>query len=318
MKYNCKKGVSLTMDILKNCSLCPRECGVDRETVAGYCKAPKNPRLARAALHFWEEPCISGSCGSGTVFFSGCNLRCVYCQNYSVSQELFGREISTAGLSEIFLALQEKGAHNINLVTPTPYVPQIIDAIDRVRGKIKIPFVYNTGGYEKATTLEMLKGYIDIFLTDIKYKSSELSKKYSGAEDYFEVAMNAAQKMIELAGLPEFNGDGIMKSGVIVRHLVLPNCRQDSIEVMRDISKKLPKDGYVLSLMSQYTPYEKWLKDYPELCRKITSFEYNSVVDEAVRLGLDKGYMQKRSSAEEKYTPSFDLEGVSGLTELLD
>ncbi len=298
------------MDRLKSCTLCPRECKVDRTVGVGYCKAPQNPKLARAALHFWEEPCISGSRGSGTIFFSGCNLRCVYCQNYQISEQAYGREISVERLAEIFLKLQEQGANNINLVTPTPYIPQIIEAIDMVRGKLAIPFVYNTGGYESASSLDMLKGYIDIFLMDIKYKDWELAKKYSGAENYFEVALNAAKKMIDIAGPPVFDNDGIMKSGVIVRHLVLPGCRKDSVEILREMAKELPQNMYLLSLMSQYTPDCDRLQSYPELCRRVTTFEYNSVVEEAIRLGLDKGFMQEKSSAEKKYTPSFDLEGV--------
>lgn len=310
MKYNKKTEVILTMNILNNCNLCPRECGADRTLSLGYCKAPQNPKLARATLHFWEEPCISGKNGSGTVFFSGCNLKCVYCQNHSVSQQAFGKEVTIERLGEIFLDLQRQGAHNINLVSPTPYIPQIIEAIDMVRAKIKIPFVYNTGGYEKPKTLEMLKGYIDIFLTDIKYKGAEISKKYSGAADYFEVAISAAKKMIELTGYPQFDSEGIMKSGVIVRHLVLPGGRGDSMDILREMSAKLPKEGYILSLMSQYTPDCELLKNFSELCRRITTFEYNSVVDEAIALGLDKGFMQEKSSAEKKFTPSFDLEGV--------
>ncbi len=295
---------------MKECNLCPRRCGVDRKIAVGYCKAPDIPRLARAALHFWEEPCISGSRGSGTVFFSGCNLRCVYCQNYSISKEAFGTEVSIERLGEIFIELQGKGAHNINLVTPTPYIPFIIKAIDCVRDRIAIPFVYNTGGYELPKVLEMLDGYVDIFLTDIKYKSSELSKRYSGAEDYFEAASDATRKMIELVGKPQFNNDGIMKSGVIVRHLVLPGCRQDSIEILRELKKKLAADSFILSLMSQYTPDLIQLRKYPELCRRVTTFEYNSVVEEAIRLELDKGFMQEKSSAEKRFTPSFNLEGV--------
>ncbi len=292
------------------CNLCPRQCNTDRSVQQGYCKAPQNPKLARAALHFWEEPVISGSHGSGTVFFSGCNLKCVYCQNYSVSQKLFGKEVSIDRLAEIFLELQNQGAHNINLVSPTPYIPQIIQGIDMVRNEIKIPFVYNTGGYETSDSLEMLRGYVDIFLTDIKYKNAGMSKRYSGAADYFDVALAAAQKMIELTGCPVFDDEGIMQSGVIVRHLVLPGGRQDSIDILREIKTNLPKDGYILSLMSQYTPNENIPPKYPELCRKVTTFEYNSVVDEALKLGMDNGFMQEKSSAEQKYTPSFDLEGV--------
>ncbi len=298
------------MKRLENCTLCPRSCKADRTKNIGFCKAGKNPRLARAALHFWEEPCISGTRGSGTVFFCGCNLKCVYCQNFEISQGAVGKEIEISRLAEIFLELQAQGAHNINLVSPTPYVPQILSAIDSIRDKIKIPFVYNTGGYETPETLAMLAGYIDIFLTDIKYKSPILSKKYSGAEDYFDKALAAAEKMIEICGMPVLDNDGMMTSGVIVRHLVLPGCRQDSIDILNEISQRLPKDSFLLSLMSQYTPDKCQLENYPELCRKITTFEYNSVVDAAIKLGLDTGYMQARDSAKKQYTPPFDLSGV--------
>lgn len=299
------------MDILKSCHLCPRGCGVDRSCGnVGYCKAQASPVLARAALHFWEEPCISGSRGSGTVFFSGCNLGCVYCQNFEVSHHSFGKEVTINRLGEIFLELQDTGAHNINLVSPTPYIPQIISAIDLVRNKIKIPFVYNTGGYESPEGLKMLEGYIDIFLTDIKYKSRKLSKKYSDAEDYFEAALHAADKMIDICGAPVFNSDGIMTSGVIIRHLVLPGCRQDSVDILEEISHRLPDDRYMLSLMSQYTPDPSHLKDFPELQRRVTTFEYNSVINAAIRLGLTNGYTQEKSSAQAKYTPPFDLSGV--------
>ena len=298
------------MDILKNCTLCPRKCGVDRTLGVGFCKAPKEPKLARAALHFWEEPSISGTRGSGTVFFSGCNLKCVYCQNFKISTSGFGKEVSIDRLSEIFIELQNKGAHNINLVSPTPYLPQIISAIDRVRNIIKIPFVYNTGGYESLSTLELLKDYIDIFLTDIKYKDCVLSQKYSSAKDYFEVSLAAAKKMIELCGEPKFDKDGILQSGVIVRHLVLPTCRHDSIAILKEIKKNLPEDKFLLSIMSQYTPNENIPEEFNELKRKITSFEYNSVVDTAIDLGLSNGYMQDLQSFGQKYTPPFDLSGI--------
>lgn len=298
------------MKELKECKLCPRQCGIDRTHKTGFCKAGTAPRLARAALHFWEEPCISGSRGSGTVFFSGCNLKCVYCQNYEISQGKIGKEIEISRLAEIFLELQNQGAHNINLVSPTPYIPQIITAIDSIRNEIKIPFVYNTGGYETVEALEMLDGYIDIFLTDIKYKSQVLSKKYSGAEDYFDKALAAAEKMIKICGKPAFDNDGIMNSGVIIRHLVLPGCRHDSIDILNELAKKLPLDSFILSLMSQYTPDTALLRDFPEICRKVTTFEYSSVVDTAIKLGLDTGYMQSRSSADKHYTPPFDLSGI--------
>ncbi len=297
------------MDTLKNCKVCPRECGIDRTATPGVCNAGANIKIARAALHHWEEPPISGTCGSGTIFFSGCNLKCVYCQNIDISRDAFGKEISTHRLGEIFLELQALGAHNINLVSPTPYIPQIREAIDIVRDKIKIPFVYNTGGYEKTEVLHALNGYIDIFLTDIKYFSPELSAKYSTARDYFKKAFTAAKEMINIAGKPVFDEGGIMKSGVIIRHLVLPGCRKDSLNVIDALARSFDKSDFILSLMSQYTP-NGCLSNFPELNRKITSFEYNSIVDAALKHGFDNAYIQDRSSAQKEYTPPFDLSGV--------
>ena len=298
------------MDRLKNCNLCPRDCGIDRTKLVGFCGATDKIKAARAALHFWEEPCISGTQGSGTVFFSSCNLACRYCQNYDISIGGFGKEITVERLGEIFVELQDKGAHNINLVTPTPYLPQIKAAIDLVRDKMYIPFVANVGGYEKAETIRGLKGYIDIFLTDVKYKSSEISKKYSLAPDYFEFAMEALDEMISLCGVPQLDSTGIMKSGVIVRHLVLPGCRKDSIEILRSLAEKFGTENFILSLMSQYTP-NGHLDGYPEINRRTTAFEYNSVIDTALDLGFKNAYMQEKSSAKAEYTPTFDLTGIT-------
>ncbi len=297
------------MDQLKNCTLCPRNCGVDRTKTVGFCGVTDKIKVARAALHFWEEPCISGRAGSGTVFFSGCNLACRYCQNYDISIGGFGKEISIERLGEIFLELQEQGAHNINLVTPTPYLPQIISGIDRVRSHMHIPFVANLGGYEKPEIIKALQGYIDIFLTDIKYKSSEFSKKYSLAPDYFEFAMAALCEMVSLCGAPKLDAEGMMQSGVIVRHLVLPGCRKDSIEILKSLKEQFGTERFILSLMSQYTP-NGHLEDYPEINRKITTFEYHSVIDAALALGFDNAYVQDKSSAKLDYTPPFDLKGL--------
>ncbi len=296
-------------DKLKNCTLCPRNCGVDRTKTVGFCGATEHIKVARAALHFWEEPCISGQKGSGTVFFSGCNLACRYCQNYDISIGGFGKEISTKQLGDIFVKLQLDGAHNINLVTPTPYLPQIMSAIDLVRDQIHIPFVANLGGYEKPETIRMLKGYMDIFLTDVKYQSSDISKKYSSAPDYFDFAIQSLSEMIALCGVPKFDADGTMQSGVIVRHLVLPGCRKDSFEVLKSLAERFGTTDYILSLMSQFTP-NGHLEDYPELNRRITSLEYHSVVDLALELGFESAYMQQKSSAKEEYTPPFDLTGI--------
>lgn len=303
------KGAKSEMERLRECRICPRECGVNREENAGFCGAGGEIRAARAALHFWEEPCISGKRGSGTIFFSGCNLGCVYCQNEKISLDNFGTEISIERLSDIFLELYDKGAHNINLVTPTPYALHIIKAIDKVKDRVKIPFIYNTGGYERQETLRALDGYIDIFLTDVKYYSSELSKRYSGAKDYFEIAVAAAEEMIKMVGKPEFDDENMLKRGVIIRHLVLPSHRKDSIEVLRELTKRISHGDFVLSLMSQYTPTGK-LEEFLELRRKVTTFEYDSVVGEAIRLGITNGYMQDRRGASEKFIPIFNLEGI--------
>lgn len=297
------------MKVLNNCTLCPRKCGVDRHTAFGICGAGKNIKIARAALHFWEEPCISGTDGSGTVFFCGCNLRCVYCQNHEISFGKQGKEISPSRLGQIFLELQAQGAHNINLVTPTPYIPHIIEAIDGVRDKVHIPFVYNTGGYETLESINILNNYIDIFLTDLKYFSPSVAKKYSNAEDYFDISMQALEKMLSTTQPLAFDKNGIMKSGVIVRHLVLPLLRHDSMKVLESLSSRFGTDSFILSLMSQYTPNGQ-LDLFPEINRPITSFEYQSVADAATNLGFKNIYFQEKSSAKQEYTPPFDLSGV--------
>jgi len=288
---------------ISSCKLCPRRCGTDRSTGSGFCGATDKIKIARAGLHFWEEPCISGENGSGTVFFSGCTMKCAYCQNYEISHENFGKTVTAQRLAEIFYELQEKGAHNINLVTPTHYLPWIAEALEIA--KPKVPVVYNCGGYENPETIREYGKYFDIFLTDIKYYSDELSAKYSKAPDYFRFALESAREMAEITGEPVFE-DGIMKRGTIIRHLVLPGHRQDSIEVLRHID--IPKEKFILSLMSQFTP--KGEAEKVGLGRRITTFEYNSVVDEALRLGFDTGYMQEKSSANEEFIPPFDLTGV--------
>ena len=297
------------MNSIANCTLCPRSCGTDRTKQVGFCGATDKIKIARAALHHWEEPCISGVRGSGTVFFSGCNLACCYCQNHSISTERFGKEITVHRLSQIFLELQNKGAHNINLVTPTPYLPLITEAIDKIKKQIRIPFVANMGGYEKPETIKTLKDYIDIFLTDVKYKSSDLSARYSKASDYFDYSISSLEQMLANAGKPKLDKNGIMKSGVIVRHLVLPCCRHDSTQVISTLKERFGTENFILSLMSQYTPNDH-LSQYPEINRRITTFEYNYVTDYAYSLGFTNAYIQEKSSAKEEYTPPFDLTGV--------
>lgn len=297
----------MSFDIRK-CGLCPRKCGADRTKKAGFCGGGEKVKIARAALHYWEEPCISGEKGSGTVFFSGCPLKCCFCQNFDISAENFGREISTERLGKIFLELQEKGAHNINLVNPTHYVPWIIEALDLVREKLKIPVVYNSGGYETEETLRMIDGYVDIYLPDMKYMSNEISAKYSGAGDYFQIASKALKIMLEQVGKPVFGDDGMLRKGVIVRHLTLPNCRRDSIAVVKWLEENFSPDEILISLMSQYTPFYN-SKNFPEINRRISTFEYNAVLSAVEQTGF-KGFMQEKSSAKEEYTPVFDLEGV--------
>jgi putative pyruvate formate lyase activating enzyme len=292
-----------------HCELCPRRCGTDRYSAHGFCRCGTQIKAARAALHFWEEPCISGKNGSGAVFFSGCTLRCRYCQNKEISSGGFGREITPQRLAEIFMELRAKGAHNIELVTASQFLPGVLEALDMVRGRLRLPVVYNSGGYENVSAVKALKGYADIFMPDIKYYDSGLSAALSSAPDYFAKASQAVKAMAEQAGPPVFGSDGMLRSGLIIRHLVLPGHRHDSIKILRWLSENLESGSYLISLMSQYTPRGADA-EYPELSRRLTSFEYNSVVDEAVSLGITRGYVQERTSAAKEYTPPFDLEGI--------
>ena len=281
-------------------------CGVNRYEKIGYCGCGSEIRVARAALHFWEEPCISGKNGSGTVFFSGCNLRCRYCQNKCISRDGVGKNITAARLADIFRELEAEGAHNINLVTPTHFVPKIIKALDDA--KPKIPVVYNCGGFESVQTLKMLSGYVNIYLMDIKYLDNETAVKYSCADGYFDCASAALAEMLVQKPKCEYEGE-IMTGGVIVRHLVLPGHMNESVRLVKRLKEMFGTKRYVLSLMSQYTPYEKDEK-YPELNRKITSLEYRRVVEAAQNEGFENAYIQLKTSAEKEYTPPFDLTGV--------
>ena len=292
-----------------NCHLCPRNCGINRTISVGFCGCGSTLKAARAALHHWEEPCISGTRGSGAVFFSGCTLKCCFCQNHLISQGTLGKELSPKRLGEIFLSLQEQGAHNIDLITATQFLPQILPALDFVKHKLHIPVIYNCGGYEKTETLALLKDYIDIYLPDLKYFDSALSWRYSKAKNYFEVASEAIPYMIEQTGGLRYDTQGILQKGVIIRHMVLPGGKEDSIQLLHWIKENLPKGKYLLSLLSQYTPFYK-SSDYPEINRRITTYEYNKVLDTAISLGLTQGFMQEKSSAKEEYTPPFDLEGI--------
>lgn len=287
----------------EKCTLCPRKCGADRDVSLGVCGVGNELKIAKVMLHMWEEPSISGKRGSGAIFFSGCSLGCVYCQNREISHTGMGKTVSTRELADIMLDLQARGAHNINLVTPTHYSHKIKEAISTVRDKLKIPVVYNTSGYELCEEIEGLRGYVDVFLVDIKYFSPELSKKYSGASDYYERASQALLKMLELCPSVVLDGEGMIKSGVILRHLVLPSLRADSMAMLSDVAKRVDVSRLKLSLMSQYTP-DFCPEQFSELRRRITSFEYDSVIKHAVSLGYD-GYMQDKSSSNKVYTPDF-------------
>lgn len=268
-------------------------------------------RLSRAALHMWEEPCISGTNGSGAVFFSGCTLRCVYCQNYHIANSEIGKTVSVERLSEIFLELQEQGANNINLVTPTHFVPQIIAALDQARKKgLNLPIVYNTSGYEKVETLRRLNGYVDVYLPDFKYLDPEHAKKYSGAEDYPEVAKAALEEMVRQTGNPVFNDAGIMTKGVIVRHLLLPGCLRDARRIVKYLYETYGDQIY-MSLMNQYTPLDTLNREkYPELAKKVTKKAYDVLVDYAIDLGVEQAFIQEGETAKESFIPDFSYEGV--------
>ena len=286
------------------CTLCPRECKVDRETKVGVCGTSSKIKIAKVMLHMWEEPPISGKNGSGAIFFSGCPLKCVYCQNKEISHGQKGKEITPSELADIMLDLQEKGAHNINLVTPTHFSDGILKALKLIKGKLKIPVVYNTSGYEKPEEILKIADDVSVFLTDIKYFSPELSKKYSGASDYYKYAKASLEAMLKCQPRCEFDENGIMKKGVILRHLLLPSCRRDSISLLEDIANSFDVSSFKLSLMSQYTP-DFYNGDFKELTRRVTSFEYQSVLDHAISLGYD-GYFQEKDSANAKYTPNFN------------
>lgn len=292
------------------CNLCPRECNVDRGLgKIGFCKVPNQIKVSRAALHMWEEPCISGEEGSGTVFFSGCNLRCVYCQNRKIAEGVYGKEITVDRLAAIFLELQEQGANNINLVTPSHYVLQIKAALDLAKNKgLNLPVVYNSSAYEKVKALKLLSGYVDVYLPDFKYMDSALSSKYSGAANYSEVAKDAIAEMVSQAGKPEFNEKGMMTKGVIVRHLVLPGYLQDSKKIIEYLYKTYENDIFI-SILSQFTPLSG-LENYPEISRKVTEEEYEEVVDFAIEIGVENGFIQEGDVAKESFIPDFDGQGV--------
>ena len=305
------------------CNLCPRKCNVDREDKKiGYCGMTAQIKVARAALHYWEEPCISGESGSGAVFFSGCQLRCIYCQNRDIAIGKSGKAITIERLAEIFMELQEKKANNINLVTPTHYVPQIIQAIDLARkAGLKLPIVYNTSAYETVETLKLLEGYVDIYLPDFKYMEAQLADDYSNAKDYFEVAVKAISEMYRQVGNPQFNEksskeildnpiieEGIMTKGLIVRHLMLPGEFVDSKNIITYLYQTYGNNVFI-SIMNQYTPL-KQVENIDKLNRRITEKEYDKLVNFAIDLGVENGFIQEGKTAQESFIPEFDCEGV--------
>ncbi len=292
---------------LEKCSICPHECHVNRnQGKIGRCKATEKVRIALYSTHDFEEPCISGENGSGTVFFSNCNLNCVYCQNYEISQLGKGKDITIEELAEIFLRQQEKGVENINLVTPTSYVIQIIEAIKIAKEKgLTIPILYNTNAYEKVETLKLLEGYIDIYLPDLKYAENILGKEYSKVENYFEVATKAIQEMIRQVGTPKIEKDGTIKKGVMVRHLVLPNHIENSKKVLKWMKENLPEEIYV-SVMAQYFPTYQ-AKKVETLNRKLTKEEWKEIEDYIGELEIENGYVQELGEHEEEYVPKWEL-----------
>lgn len=320
-------------DKYKNCNLCPRRCGVDRTKSAGFCRQSDKIRIARADLHMWEEPCISGDAGSGAVFFSGCTLGCVFCQNHSIAAGSVGKTISTERLAEIFLELQDQKAWNINLVTAGHFAPQVVHALELAKSQgLHLPIVYNTSGYEKVETLRMFEGLVDIYLPDFKYLSTELAGVYSHAEDYPQVAKPALQEMVRQVGSAQFEivsgensgmvtdelltdvdyGDSELERmlrGVVVRHLVLPGHVEESKNVIRYLYEMYGERIYI-SIMNQYTPMPEIEEHYPELGRKITPQEYDEVVDYAIEIGVENGFIQDGETAKDSFIPEFDTSGV--------
>ncbi|MCY6485688.1 radical SAM protein [Clostridium aestuarii] len=298
------------MNILKSCTLCPRNCSINRlKGDVGFCNSGKNIKIARVSLHTWEEPCISGTNGSGTIFFSNCNLKCVFCQNHIISNGGIGKEISIKRLSDIFLEQQQKGAHNINLVTPTHFVPQIISALKIAKNNgLIIPIVYNSNGYENIETIKLLNKYIDIYLPDFKYFSDKYSIKYSSSANYFKIASMVISEMFSQVGRPKFNKDGLMIKGMIIRHLMLPGLLFDSKKVIDYIYNTFGNSVYI-SLMNQYTPMYNSYK-YPEINKKINPKHYDSLINYCMKLGITKAFIQEFGTASESFIPDFDLREI--------
>ncbi len=292
---------------MSKCRMCPRQCNVDRKIQRGFCSGPYKTKIARVGLHKWEEPCISYGKGSGTIFFSGCVLRCVFCQNHEISAGLKGKEVDEKTLEREILKLRDSGAENINLVTPTQYALNIVPVLEKIKGKTDIPIIYNTGGYESTETLKKLHGLVDVYLPDIKYFDSKYSTRYSNCSDYFEKASLALECMHTQVGYAQFDNDGHIKKGVMVRHLCLPTLCEDSINILRYLAENYDVNKLPISLMCQYFPTHK-ATDFPEINRTITTLEYQKVVAFAREMGFTKGYVQQKSSAKQEYVPDFDYE----------
>ncbi len=295
------------IELLQKCEICPHKCKIDRtKNQVGRCKSKDTVKVALASIHNFEEPCISGRNGSGTVFFSNCNLSCEFCQNYEISQQGLGKEISIERLAEIFIEQQLRGADNINLVSPTSYAVQIIEAIKIAKNNgLKIPIIYNTNGYENIETLKLLEGYIDIYLPDLKYAENDLAKKYSKIENYFEIATSAIKEMYRQVGKNEYDENGIIKAGIIIRHLILPNHTENSKKVLKWIAENMPKN-ITVSVMAQYFPTYK-AKEIKDINRKITKYEYQKIENYLYSLDLENGYIQEMGNNEEIYVPKWEI-----------
>lgn len=291
---------------LEKCKICPHKCNIDRTKQIGRCKSTDKIKIALSSIHNFEEPCISGEKGSGTIFFSNCNMNCVFCQNYEISQLGRGKEITIQELAEIMIKQQEKGVENINLVTPTSYAIQIIESIKMARQKgLRIPIVYNTNGYESVETLKQLEGYIDIYLPDLKYYNNDVGKRYSKIDNYFETATTAIKEMYRQVGQPIFDQKGIMKKGLMIRHLVLPNNIKDSKNILKWIKENIDSNVFV-SIMAQYFPTYKAL-DNEEMNRKLTQEEWNEIQNYISEIGIENGYVQELGEHEEEYVPKWDF-----------
>ena len=296
---------------MEGCLQCPRRCGADRETRMGFCRVPAAPMVVRAAPHYGEEPCISGTRGSGTVFFAGCNLRCVFCQNHAISRGLAGRAVTVPELRDIFLRLRDQGVHNINLVTPSHYAVSIAQALEGL--DLGIPVVWNSSGYDSVETLRRMEGLVQVYLPDFKYADPALAKRYSSAPDYPEVAAAAIAEMFRQVGPYELDDEGLLRKGVLVRHLILPEHPKNSRGVMDTLTRLLPKGSFLFSLMSQYTPMPG-LEDFPELTKTVTPALSEFCYRYLLRCGIEDGYYQDLAAATDEMIPEFDLTGVDGNT----